>query len=163
MAYRRSSVKGATSFRRLVRQLPDASQAELLVLLNQAGPVIAARMKARTPVLATPRKDRQAGALRDGIAWKVNARSMTLQVGLLGTPRGRAKLFYGHIIDVGRKAKTVTIKRGAHEGSALHVRALTPLRLVYKGLQDFRSGFLPEYRQLMDRILLRAAQGAGDD
>lgn len=56
----------------------------------------------------TPKKT---GALQAGISDRVLTTSLRLQVGLLGTPSGRAKLFYGRIQDLGRKAQTVLVQR----------------------------------------------------
>lgn len=172
MARRRSTIKGAASFRRLLRRLPDSANQELAEFLGEeVGPELAGFMRVITPV--------KSGALRAGIAFKLAVKSLRLRIGVLG--KGNVgRLFYGHILDVGRKAQTVSVRRRQH-GSAyasktmanragealssysMNVSALKPLRIVYRTKLDFRDTFLPKYRKLMDAILYRAALGVGDD
>jgi hypothetical protein len=155
MTYRRSSLKGAVSFRRLLKRLSDSADRRLLALLNKAGPVLAETMRGALP--------ERTGFARGGISWRLTPGTKTLKVGVLVPKLSRSDYFYLHILDVGRKAQTVTIRRGPRAGAPMHVTALAPLRVVYKGLQQFRSEFLPGYRALMNEILLDAARGAGDD
>lgn len=164
MSRRRSSIKGAASFRRLLKALPASSHQELVAFLQAAGPVIAPKMKAEIPVLAAPRPNRTPGAARNSISWKVTPKTLNLKVGQLNK---RDAPFYAHILDVGRKAQTVTVTRTARRGGgppyAMRVPAMIARHIVRKTRAAFRLETLPGYRKLMDRILARAAQGAGND
>jgi hypothetical protein len=155
VSYRRSSVKGAASFRRLLKQLPDTADQKLLALLRKAGPALAVSMQATVP--------ERTGFGRSGISWRLTPGTKTLKVGVLVPRISRSDYFYLHILDVGRKAQTVTIKRGPRAGAPMRVPAYKALRIVYKGMQQFRGEFLPAYRTLMNEILLTAARGVGDD
>ena len=160
----RSTIKGAASFRRLLKQLPDSANKQLISFLTTAGAVLAQQMKSGLPVLASPRPNRTPGALRDSISYKVTPTTLKLKVGTLNAKLGRSSLFYGHILDVGRKAKNVKVTRGTKVyPNGINVTALQPLYVISKAKAVFRNGTLPGYRTLMDQILLDASQGAGDD
>lgn len=103
MARRRRPIKGIARFRRLLRRMPDTTRGEILVELHTTGRRILQAILARTPRLS--------GKLRGGLSSKVLPTSLRLQIGLLGTPAGRARLFYGRIQDLGRKAQVVTVQR----------------------------------------------------
>jgi hypothetical protein len=156
MARRGSKIKGATSFRRLLRRLPDSANKQLAVFLgDEVGPALAAYMRVITPL--------KTGALRAGETFKLAAKSLRLQVGIIGK-RLQSRLFYGHILDVGRRAqkKTVTRKKGVSP-YVMNVSPFKALRLEGRTMTDFRQNFLPRYRSVMDAILADAARGAGDD
>lgn len=162
---------GGASFRRLLKRLPQASTDQLVKLLQVAGPRLAALMRARLPT--------RTGALDAAIDWKVTPRTLTLKVGL--TTRGKAsRYFYGHILDVGRKGKTVRVDRrraGVNNGLVggrkragdiassylLHVRPMAGRHVESAGLRDFRQDVLPDFRKLSNDIIAEAAGGAGDD
>ena len=161
MSNRRSTVKGAASFRRLLRALPDSSNQQLVAFLNDAGPVIAAKMRAEVPVLKSPRPNRTAGAARNSINWKVTPKTLNLKVGELTK---RDIVFYAHILDVGRKAKNVKVTRGSKVyPNGINVRALPALNIVKKTLATFRIENLPGYGTLITSILTRASLGIGND
>jgi len=103
MAFRPRPPKGIGRFRKFLRRMPDTVRAELLAELHSTGRRMLQAVRSRTP--------RKFGALREGISSKVLPTSLRLQIGLLGTPKGRAKLFYGRIQDLGRKAQVVTVQR----------------------------------------------------
>lgn len=110
MARRRSSVTGKREISQNLRALDKATRGEIVDVLRRIGPKLETVMKAAAPY--------KTGALRDGINYTVNATSMTLRVGLLGTKRGRADLFYGRIQDRGRRAQIVVVKRLVRGGRA---------------------------------------------
>ena len=157
---RKSRVKGAASFRRLIKALPDSAHDKLLGFLNAAGPVLKEQIQSQLPVLASPRPDRTAGALRASIKFKVTPATLNLKVGELTK---RDVLFYGHILDGGRKGGTVPIKRGKRAGLTMKTSPLRGLYVLSRARATFINGSLPGYRTLMDQILQDAARGAGDD
>ena len=99
----RQRIKGIGRFRRLLRRLPDVVRGEIIVELNVTGRGMLRAVRSRAPDLT--------GKLRAGLSSKVLPGSLRLQVGLIGTPAGRAKLFYGRIQDLGRKAQVVDVQR----------------------------------------------------
>jgi hypothetical protein len=157
---RRSTIKGAASFRRLLKALPDSANKQLVSFLQTAGPVLAAKMRSEIPVLSAPRPNRTPGLARNSISWRVTPVTLNLKVGELTK---KDIVFYAHILDVGRKGKTVPIKRGPRAGHKMNVRAMAPLYIVTSVRAAYRLDSLPGYRTLMDQILLDASQGVGDD
>lgn len=155
----RSRLKGAKGVRRLMRALPDNMRAELVHVMQDAGPKLARQMQGRAP--------RRSGALAAGIKWRVQPKALKMQVGLLGTKRGRAKLFYGYILNYGRKAKTVLARRrtatGAISRYSLRVRAYPAQHFVTGAMPDLRRALETRLRAVWDRVIDRAARGAGDE
>ena len=151
-----SAIRGSKSFRRLLRGLPDAMRAERANVLTKTGPSAAAIVQQR--VGATTK--RRTGALAAGVKWKVFPRTLRLQVGYLGTKAGRAKLFYARILDLGRKAQTVTVKR--KKGAApyqMRVSGISPKRFVTGGIGGLRQTVSVRLRGVWDRALRRIAAG----
>lgn len=95
---KRSGLKGVGKVRKVMRALPDECRNELLREMEYAAPAILAHARREAPV--------RTGGLRDALSYKVYPRTLRLVVGLLGKAKNR-KFFYGHILEVGRKAKTV--------------------------------------------------------
>lgn len=168
MAKRRWS--GMNRVRRILRNLPDAMQVEMGDALEDSGREIAAAMAGRTP--------ERTGALRKGIKYRVLRKSLRLRVGLIDAPRVRNKLFYGRILDLGRKAQTVTVRRriagvaqpgggkalpGARVAKYLmRVRGIAPKRFVTGRYPDLRAALNQRLRGIWDRALRRVAGGADD-
>lgn len=155
-----SKVKGARAFRKRLKQLPDAVSAEIVDVLEEGGQKMRAAMQARAR--------RRTGQLSAGVKYKVLPKSLRLQVGLLGTKRGRAKLFYGFILDKGRAAQTVTVTRynrgarakdtarfrlGSNGQKSAHLVSTYQLRVKARRGDYFVSG---RYRELRDLINKRA-------
>ncbi|HEX7742276.1 MAG TPA: hypothetical protein VF442_07560 [Sphingobium sp.] len=151
----------------MMRQLPDAMKAEIREVLDRGGRAMVATMRARAP--------RKTGALHAGISYRIMA-SMKLRVGLLGTKRGRARLFYGRIQDLGRKAQTVTVTRrktGVNNGLRggrkkaedvvsvyrLRVRPMAPKRFVTGRMPDLRNMLTRDLKAAWSRALARLAGG----
>ena len=158
---RRSTIKGAASFRRLLKALPDSANRQIITFLGNAGVALQQQMRAQLPVLQKGRPNRTPGALRDSISYRVTPTTLNLKVGQLNK---RTNAFYGHILDVGRKAKVVHPTRGKKNyPNGMKISPLAPLYVITKTKVSFRTGTLPGYRTLMDQILLDASQGVGDD
>lgn len=172
-----SRVKGARAFRQRLKKLPDAVSTEIVDVLNDGGQKIRAAMQARAR--------RRTGQLAAGVKFKVLPKTLRLQVGLLGTPRGRAKLFYGFILDKGRKAQTVTVTRykrgarakdtgrfalGSNGQKSSHLVSVYQLRVRARKGDYFVSGRYRELRELIhrranlvfDRALKRIGGGSRD-
>lgn len=164
MSAHRSSIKGAASFRRLLRNIGPSANTRLVKFLTDAGPLVAAEMKAIVPVLQTPRPDRVPGAGRDSIGWRVTPKSLNLKVGTLNAKLGRSKFFYLHILDIGRRGGNVKVTRGSKNyPNGINVRTMTGRRILSKVRRRFRWEALPGFRTIMNDILANAARGIGND
>jgi hypothetical protein len=163
-----SAIRGSKSFRRLLKGLPEAMRVEMADVLTKTGPAAAAIVSGR--VDATTK--RRTGALRAGVKWKVYPRTLRLQVGYLGTKAGRAKLFYARILDLGRKAQTVTVSRRKVAGSLLvggkrvsgapykmKVRAIAAKRFITGGIGGLRQAVGVHLNGVWDRAIRRVAAG----
>lgn len=150
-----SAIRGSKSFRRLLRGLPGAMRAEMADVLTKSRPaaesLVAQRLAATTK--------RRTGALRAGVKSKVYPRTLRLQVGFLGTKAGRAKLFYARILDLGRKAQTVTIKSGKRKGQKVEVRAIAAKRFVTGGIGPLGRVIGVKLNGVWDRAVRRVAAG----
>lgn len=177
----RQRIKGIARFRRLLRRLPDAVRGEILVELHVTGREMLRAVQARAPHLT--------GKLRAGLQSKVLPTSLRLQIGLIGTPAGRAKLFYGRIQDLGRKAQVVMVQRrrrvtlSRRDGSTystlrtdargrkeradvvatyrMKVRAMEPKRFITGRYPDLRAALNSNMRGIFSRSLAKI--GAGDE
>ncbi|WP_242149607.1 hypothetical protein [Sphingomonas sp. BAUL-RG-20F-R05-02] len=165
-------VRGLARFRRLLRRVPDAVRGELLVELRVTGRQIAQAMRAKAPS--------KSGALRAGIDEKVLPTSLRLQIGLLGTRRGRASLFYGRIQDLGRREQVVTVQRRRRVAGRLRtahgrkrsediastylmrVRAMAPKRFITGRFPDLRATLNRNLRGILTRTLGQIAGGSDE-
>ncbi|MDF0489206.1 hypothetical protein PX554_13780 [Sphingomonas sp. H39-1-10] len=149
-----SKVKGRRQFRRIVQQMPDAAREEVIEAFGRAGLRAQAAMRARAK--------HKTGTLQQGVKYKVLPKTLRLQVGLLGTKRGRSKLFYGFVLDKGRKAQTVTISRGKRTGKTMKVRQIVGDHFVSGRYPDLRDSVIREVKPLFNRILARIGGGGND-
>jgi len=150
------AVTGAASLRRLLRRLPDASRQELGEELQRIGNRMLGRAKAETPV--------RSGKLRAALGVRVGVKTLQLRLGLLTRKAQRAH-FYGYILDQGRAAKTVTIRRGKRAGATMRVSGIAPGRyeFVFGRRADFRDQEVSRLRAVLDKVLARASRAAGND
>jgi hypothetical protein len=172
----RIRIQGLKSTRRLLKALPETMRAEIAHVLQDAGPKIAQQMVARTP--------HRTGALQAGIKWKILPRTLKLQIGLLGTKRGRSKLFYGYILNFGRKAQTVHAMRKGQRASwnawiasgkakstripygltyPLRVKAIAPKHFVTGAMPDLRRELRAQLKDVWSKVLGKATAGAGNE
>lgn len=144
-------VRGDRSFVRLLKQMSPAIQGEVETLLRETGAQVLTEQKSRVPV--------RTGALKQGLSMKVLPKSRRLQVGLIGKPVNR-KLYYGRIVEFGRKGQTVRARRAGGKPYLMKVRGMAPRPFVYSvNREDIYSRF----RSLWDRVLGRAAAGVSDE
>ena len=164
----RRRTRGDRAFRKMLRRLPDTAREEMADVLDGAGGELVAAIKADTPVLT--------GALRRGISKKLSRRTLKLQVGLVGRPINR-KLFYGRIVEFGRKAKTVMVQRrraGANNGYRggrkraediattyrMRIKARAPHPFIYKRRDLLRNAIADRIKAFWNNTLTSAAAGA---
>ena len=155
----RRRIKGDRSFRRLLRNLPDAARAELADAMEGGGRELLAAQQAAAPS--------RSGALRRGLSMKLLKGSLRLRVGLIGKAVNR-RLFYGRIVEFGRKASNVVVRRLARRtGKAFSYRMRIPARagrpFVYTKRTDLRSAFRERLTRFWERTLGRASGGTAND
>lgn len=145
-------LKGANSLRRMLRRLPDDMRKELGGELEKIGNRLLGRAKAETPV--------RTGRLRSALRAKVLVKSLQLRLGLIGKAE-RRRLFYGYILEQGRAAKTVMIKRGPRAGRQMQISPISRERYnyVFGRREDFRRNELGKMRDALERVLGRVAKG----
>lgn len=149
-----SQLRGVASVRKLLRQLPPAVKEEMADALRDIGPEYLQAVKADAPV--------RTGALRNALSFSVLKASLRLRVGLIGK-KLNSKFFYGRIIELGRKAQAVTIRRGPRTGAKMRVRAMAPRRFVYKKRPELRARLGNRLNSFWEHALATAGQGAGND
>lgn len=151
----RSRLRGAGSFRRLLKQLPGAVHDELAELLDDAGSDYLAAMKADVPV--------RTGAVKGALRKQLLRKSLRLRVGL--PPQvlrgGRIDLFYARIVEFGRKAQTVNVTRGDRAPFRMRVRAMAPQPFVFKRRAALRQSLNTKIRTFWDRTLADTSEGIG--
>lgn len=147
-----AAVKGAASLRRMLRRLPDEARKELGDEMVAIGNRLLGRAKMETPV--------RTGALRAALGVKVLVKSLQLRLGLI-RKADQKRFFYGYILDAGRKAKSGTSKSGRR----WRVTAIPASRynFVFGRRWGFKQLEIPRLRAVLDRVLLAAARGSGND
>jgi hypothetical protein len=172
----RRYVQGDRAFRKLLARMPEAMRRSMVEMMDGIGSEMLAEMIAAAPS--------RTGALRAGLSKRVSPKTMRLRVGIIGRAVAR-RLFYGRIINFGRKAQTVTVSRkGAHlaiggRSIGRRARALSAgtkgvyrLRLSAIPANPFVTGVGRSLRRKIagpridafwGRALASAAQGAGDE
>jgi len=155
MARRR--IRGDRAFKKLIRRMPEAIREEMVSQLDEAGDQILAAQRAAAP--------RRTGALASGLSKRLYPRSLRLRVGLIGKAINR-KLYYGRIVQSGRKAQTVTARRSTASGVSsyqLRVRAMPGRPFVHseraKSIRNTLGGRLKDF---WNKVLARASQGVSD-
>lgn len=147
----RSRVRGDRSVRKLLRQLPAAVKEEMQATLADAGRELLAEMQADVPV--------RTGALRAGLGTKLLKASLRLRVGIVGPPSARNRLFYGRIVEFGRKGQAVRARRAGERPYQMRVRAMAPRPFVFKRRAAIRDALNKRLRTFWNNTLADAAQG----
>jgi hypothetical protein len=166
----RERIRGLREVRRLLKRMPDAVRDEILAMLEETGRQVLSSQQAAAP--------RRTGALASGLSMRLSRATLRLRVGIVGKPAAR-RLFYGRIVEFGRKAQTVMATRGnrlARPGSKggralvrsnrsiyeMRVRAMAPRPFVRTsrafGIRNSLGGRLSRF---WDGALARAG-GGGD-
>jgi len=151
----KSRVEGASALMRTIRLLPETAREELGDALFLIGQRLLGRAKAGTPV--------KTGRLRNALSSKVARKSLNLRLGLV-TKSAQRKFFYGYILDSGRRARTAKVTRrtaGGVSSYAMRVRGISRARydIVFDRRRDLQTNEIPELRNVLDRVLGRAARG----
>ncbi len=154
-AFRRDIIRT----RRLLNRLPDAVQREVVKTLEDAGPELLAKSRVATPV--------KTGRLRNALKYRVLPKSLRAQLGIIGKRLNR-DLFYGWILEVGRKAgpskhRAQRRLKGGGYGKKykVNMRAISPNRydIVQGRIKTYaKQWFRPRLAAVFERAL-RSAQG----
>jgi hypothetical protein len=145
---------GTKSAKRLVKNIPEAMRAELVEALNEGATDLYRAVYSRTP--------HKTGALQGQLRKRVYPKTLRLRIGFFRGGKN-SKAYIARILEFGRKAQTVAIRRGPRAGSQMNVGAIAPKRFVYGPLTDLRREFRVKLKGVWDRVLKQAAGGAGND
>lgn len=169
----RRAVRG--NFRSLIKRLPETVAEELRAQLHESGKMLLARARARVP--------KRTGALSAGLSYKVPPKRLNLKVGLIGKAINR-KLYYGRMVEFGRKGQTVDVVRGGLSASVraaggrsnrykalalrmgakgaykLRVKPMAPRHYVYA---TAREQIYRPFQKIWGRAVHRAATGATNE
>lgn len=152
---RRRKLEGADRIKRLFRNLPDAARAEMVEVLEGGSSDIERAIIKETP--------RRTGALVAAIKRKVLKQTLSAKIGIIGPPSERRSIFYGRILDLGRRAQVAKAVRRAPSGKisrhTVNVRAIAPKRFISGPRTDARTLIASRLRGVWDRILKRLAEG----
>ena len=154
----KSRIHGFRQTKKLIRNIDAAARAEISDVLEYTGPRLQNLIKLRTPV--------RTGALSRGIKYRVLKKSLSLKVGVLGSPKNRGKLFYGYILNFGRKGGPAKANRKTKSGRSnytVNVKRLPASKFVTGAGRFIRPELQPHLDFVWDRILRRASRGTGDD
>jgi hypothetical protein len=152
MAARRSGLKGAAKFKRLLRSLPETAREELATELRQAGPKILSIARNETP--------QKTGASANALDFKVFPKTLRLQVGLLTKAVAR-RFFYLRILEGGRKEYTTRGRNAPRRIGAIPKDRYDIVR--GRTRQAARAILRPILRASFDRALRRAASGGSNE
>jgi hypothetical protein len=167
---RSSRLQGIITVRKLLKRLPDAVRQELVVQHHLTGREVLALQNAKVP--------RKSGKLAGGLSMKVLPATGTLRVGLIGKPINR-RLYYGRIVQFGRKAQVViatrkaaklagykafgrnyknaALKAGIRGTYRLPITAMAPRNFIYPMT---REQIAAPYKDIWVRALTAAGMGA---
>lgn len=153
-----SKIRGVAKTRRLLKRLPEEMRAEMIGVLQRIGAATLGAARRETPT--------RSGLGRSLLAYKVYPKSLRLRMGLL-TKKQNSRAFYLHILDVGRKAQTVTVTR--KKGVAPYKLRVSPIAagkfdIVYgrtRALAKRLAGGI--LGGIYKRALTKAAGGGGYD
>jgi Bacteriophage HK97-gp10, putative tail-component len=113
----------------LFDRLQNGARLQLQDLLKAIGREGAKQQKAAAP--------ERTGALREGITFEALIDKLRVRIGLLNTKRGKSKLFYGRIVNFGRRQQTVVVQRRRRVDGRLRLEGN---RKRVSDLVTFRSG-----------------------
>ena len=160
MARKRGALKGARRVSRLLKRLPNTVGGEIIEVYREAAPTITAYSQAAAPT--------RTGELARNIKWRVFEKTLRLRIGLFGAKLNR-DLFRARILERGRKARTVVVKRRVKGGGKVAYRLR--VSAIGRGRYDFLAGramgfaietLRPKLGKVWERAL-RKAGGVGDD
>lgn len=98
-----SKVQGLAEANAFMGAIPVAARHEFADMAGKIG----------RDVLAAQKRDvaKRTGKLEAGLSLALLTEQLRVKVGLLGIKRGRSSLFYGILVETGRKAQTVLVTR----------------------------------------------------
>ena len=157
--FKKRGLKGASIVRRLLRDMPDAMRGEIVDLMQEKAPAALAIARGGAPA--------RTGALRAALSVKVYPKAVRLRVGLLGKAVNR-RLFYGRILEAGRRAQTVNVRRRTSSGVSSYALRVSPIsNRAYDMVEgpakrQIRSLMFDQLHGIWERALRKAAMGGLD-
>ncbi|MDX3908420.1 MAG: hypothetical protein QHC67_01180 [Sphingobium sp.] len=135
--------------------MPDAARSEMAEVLEDGSADIQKAVLRETP--------RRKGALQNAIRTKVLKQTLSAKIGIIGPPAERRSVFYGRILDLGRRAQVVKAVRRAPSGKVsrylMRVRGIAAKRFISGPRTDARALIANRLRGVWDRILKRLSGG----
>ena len=122
--------------RRLLKRLPDTVQASVLQVYAEIGPAIEGVGRSQAPV--------RTGRLRSALKFRIMPRSLRFEYGLIGR-RLQKSLFYGYILEVGRKAGTSRAFQRRLKNGKLTKRYTVQVKAISRDRYDFVFGRVRVY------------------
>ncbi len=153
-----SRVRGALRVRNILRSLPDECQQMLVQELEAAGPKVLQRARSEAP--------RRTGALKEGLGFKVYPRLGQLIVGIYGSKQKVRDLFYGRILEFGRRAQTVMRRSRSGVRHPMKVKPIPASRYDIIGPRTLRYAqylLRPALKNAFSNALRRAGEKAGNE
>jgi hypothetical protein len=145
--------------RRLLKRMPDAVRDEVMATLEREGRAIEAYGKANAPS--------KTGRLRSALRFRVFPKTLRARFGIFGRKLNR-DLFFGRILEVGRKAQTTRpIQRRLPSGK-MTKRYSIRVREIPKSRYDFVWGRAADFartriREALTGVWQRALRRAAGD
>jgi hypothetical protein len=158
-------VQGLADAYALFDAIPQQAQEELDKVLTDIGEMAYSEERADVP--------ERTGALAAGLRIQELLNRLRVRIGLIGLAGGRAKLFYGRIINFGRRAQVVIVSRrkvgiakrltaGRKRASdiaatyALHVTALPAREFITADRPDFNAAVAARLADFWSNVLGKA-------
>lgn len=125
--------------RRLLQNIGPEAEREILQAYQRRAPAILAYARSEVPAR------NGSGRLRAALAFKIFPKTLRLRIGLL-TKRIQKKLFYAHILEQGRRAQVVKVRRRRPVSGGVAVYMMR-IRAISKDRYDFVRGRTEQFMQ----------------
>lgn len=123
--------------RRLLQNIGPEAEREILQAYQRRAPAILAYARGEVP--------QRSGRLRAALAFKIFPKTLRLRIGLL-TKRIQKKFFYAHILEQGRRAQVVKVRRRRPVSGGVAVYIMR-IRAISKDRYDFVRGRTEQFMQ----------------
>lgn len=123
--------------RRVLQGMGPEVEREVISAYKRHAPAILAYARGEVPT--------RSGRLRAALAFKIYPKTLRLRIGLL-TKRIQSKFFYAHILEAGRRAQVVKVRRRRPVSGGVAVYMMR-VRAISKDRYDFVRGRAEQFMQ----------------
>lgn len=120
-----SRVDGLAETYSMLDRIPVEAEHQFADLLGRVGRSVLLAQKADVA--------KKTGALEQGLTMQLLTEELRVRVGLLNSKRGRSNLFYGRVIELGRREQTVLVTRRLKRRVTGNGRNGTSRKVTYEG------------------------------